>query len=83
MACVALYPGSVATEFVRSVAEQRGRDLSDSQTPLFVGRSTAALLTAADLRARSGSIQWVEDLATEFDIVDEHGHRPPGYRLRR
>jgi len=83
VACVALYPGSVATEFVRSVAEQRGRDLSDSQTPLFVGRSTAALLAADDLKARSGSIQWVEDLAAEFDIVDEHGRRPPGYRLRR
>jgi len=82
VACVSLYPGSVATEFVRSVAEERGRDVSDSQTPLFVGRATAALLGADDLMARSGSIQWVEDLAEEFDILDENGRRPPGYRLR-
>lgn len=82
VACVALYPGSVATEFVRSVAEERGRDLTDSQTPLFVGRATAALLAADDLLDRSGSIQWVEDLAEEFDVRDEHGRRPPGYRLR-
>ncbi len=82
LACISLYPGSVATEFVRSVAEERGRDVSDSQTPLFVGRATAALLMASDLGDRSGSIQWVEDLAEEFDIVDEAGRRPPGYRLR-
>jgi NAD(P)-dependent dehydrogenase (short-subunit alcohol dehydrogenase family) len=82
VACISLYPGSVATEFVRSVAEERGRDVSDSQTPLFVGRATVALLTASDLMDRSGSIQWVEDLAEEFDVVDEAGRRPPGYRLR-
>lgn len=82
VAAVALYPGSVATEFVREVARSRGRDLSDAQTPLFVGRSAAALLAADDLMARSGSIQWVEDLAEEFDIVDEQGRRPPGYARR-
>ena len=82
VACISLYPGSVATEFVRAVAEERGRDVSDSQTPLFVGRATTALLMAPDLMARSGSIQWVEDLADEFDVLDEAGRRPPGYRLR-
>ncbi|MGE0621556.1 MAG: SDR family NAD(P)-dependent oxidoreductase [Pseudomonadales bacterium] len=82
VAAVALYPGSVATEFVREVAASRGRDITDSQTPLFVGRCAAALLAADDLMARSGSIQWVEDLAGEFHIVDEHGRRPPGYARR-
>jgi len=82
VAAVALYPGSVSTEFVQAVAAESGRDLTDSQTPLFVGRATAALLSAPDLAARSGSIQWVEDLAEEFDVLDEHGRRPPGYRLR-
>lgn len=83
VACISLYPGSVATEFVRSVAAERGRDLVDAQTPLFVGRATAALLAADDLTDRSGSIQLVEDLAEEFDVLDEHGRRPPGYRLRK
>lgn len=82
VAAVVLYPGSVATEFVRSVAEQRGMDVSDSQTPLFVGRAAAALLAADDLMSRSGSIQWVEDLAEEFDILDENGRRPPPYARR-
>jgi dehydrogenase/reductase SDR family protein 1 len=82
VAAVVLYPGSVATEFVREVAASRGRDITDSQTPLFVGRAAAALLGADDLSARSGTIQWVEDLAEEFDVVDEHGRRPPGYARR-
>jgi hypothetical protein len=31
---------------------------------------------------RSGTIQWVEDLAEEFDLLDENGARPPGYPRR-
>ena len=57
-------------------------DLSTMQTPIFVGRAAAALLTADDLMSRSGSIQWVEDLAEEFDLTDEHGNRPPRYAQR-
>jgi len=57
-------------------------DLSQSQTPLFVGRAAVALLTARDLMQRSGTIQWVEDLAEEFGIVDENGRRPPRYPRR-
>ena len=56
--------------------------LSQAQTPLFVGRTAAALLAADDLLERSGTIQWVEDLAAEFDLHDENGNRPPGYPLR-
>lgn len=82
VAAVVLYPGSVATEFIRDAAQARRMDLSKSQTPLFVGRAAAALLGADDLMARSGTIQWVEDLAEEFDVVDENGGRPPGYARR-
>jgi NAD(P)-dependent dehydrogenase (short-subunit alcohol dehydrogenase family) len=82
IAAVVLYPGSVSTEFIEDAAKERGMDLSQSQTPLFVGRTAAALLSADDLSARSGTIQWVEDLAEEFDITDESGTRPPGYARR-
>ena len=58
-------------------------DLSKAQTPLFVGRAAAALLAADDLMQRSGCIQWVEDLAEEFDLYDENGLRPPGYPTRQ
>lgn len=77
VAAVALYPGSVSTEFIVDAAQAQGMDLTNSQTPLFVGRCTAALLQAADLMDRSGSIQWVEDLGEQFDVLDEHGKRPP------
>ncbi len=82
VAAVVLYPGSVATEFIQDVADAQGMDLSKSQTPLFVGRSAVALLTTPDLMSRSGTIQWVEDLAEEFDLKDEHGRRPPPYERR-
>ena len=83
VAAVALYPGAVSTEFIQDSAKQTGMDLSQAQTPLFVGRTAAALLAADDLMERSGSIQWVEDLAEEFDLTDEHGKRPPGYPRRQ
>ncbi|MEQ8693019.1 MAG: SDR family NAD(P)-dependent oxidoreductase [Pseudomonadales bacterium] len=73
---IVIYPGSVATEFIQDHAEAQGMDLSQSQTPLLVGRSVAALVNSDNLMARSGSIQWVEDLVEEFDVYDENGSRP-------
>lgn len=82
VAAVVLYPGSVSTEFIQDAAKYREMDLSQSQTPLLVGRSAVKLLNALDLLSRSGSIQWVEDLIEEFDLVDENGHKPPRYPQR-
>jgi len=82
VAAVVLYPGAVSTEFIVDSAAQTGMDLATLQTPLFVGRTAAALLAADDLMERTGSIQWVEDLAEEFDVFDEDGKRPPGYPRR-
>ena len=83
IAAISLYPSSVKTEFIVAAAAQGvGLNLDDAQSPLFVGRTVAALADADDLLARSGTIQWVEDLAEEFDIVDEDGRRPPGYSRR-
>jgi len=79
---VGLYPGSVATEFIVDANKDRQRDLSAMQTPLFVGRTVAAFAGSAKQLDRSGEILWVEDLAEEFDIVDENGNRPPGYSRR-
>lgn len=81
--CVSLYPAAVKTEFIVAAAESGiPMNLDDAQSPLFVGRTVAALATADDRLDRSGTIQWVEDLAAEFDIVDEDGKRPPGYAGR-
>ena len=40
-----------------------------------------AVVTGAVMK-RSGTIQWVEDLAEKFDILDENSKRPPGYPRR-
>jgi dehydrogenase/reductase SDR family protein 1 len=82
VAALVLYPGAVSTEFIRDSAGATGMDLAALQSPLFVGRAAAALLGADDLLGRSGTIQWVEDLAEEFGLLDEDGNRPPGYARR-
>ena len=74
-ACV-LYPGAVSTEFIQDAAEEQGMDLSQSQTPLLVGRAATSLLMSDDMMSRTGTIQWVEDLIAEFDLYDENGSRP-------
>ena len=79
---IVLYPGSVSTEFIQDAAATQDIDLSKSQTPLFVGRCAVAMLMSDNLMARTGTIQWVEDLAEEFDIFDENGNRPPRYEQR-
>lgn len=81
VAAVAIYPGSVSTEFIQDAAKERGMDLSKSQTPLFVGRCIVQMLLDREhLMDRTGKIVWIEDLGEEFKVLDEHGKRPPGYR---
>lgn len=38
------------------------------------------MATSGDFTGRSGSTQWVEHLAEEFGVVDDHGDPPPGAR---
>ena len=82
IASVTLYPGSVSTEFILEARGGTKESMDGAQTPLAVGRTAAALAVAPDLMSRSGSIQWVEDLAEEFDVVDELGRRPAPYARR-
>jgi dehydrogenase/reductase SDR family member 1 len=83
IACVTLYPGSVSTEFIVGARGVDPKDMDTAQTPLAVGRTLAALVTAPDLMDRTGTIQWVEDLGQEFGIVDEFGRAPAPYAQRR
>ncbi len=82
IACCAIYPGSVATEFIQEWSSKRGTDLSQAQTTLGVGRTIAALAQAPDLMERSGTIQWCEDLSRTFDVRDENGNLLPEYGRR-
>ncbi|MEO5899273.1 MAG: SDR family NAD(P)-dependent oxidoreductase [Ilumatobacteraceae bacterium] len=82
VACCSVYPGSVATEFIKEWAAQRGSDLSTAQTTLGVGRTIAALAELPDLMARSGRVLWIEDIAEELGITDEHGNALARYAQR-
>ncbi|MEM7217073.1 MAG: SDR family NAD(P)-dependent oxidoreductase [Pseudomonadota bacterium] len=76
-AAIVVYPGGVATEFIAEASKTMEIDLSKLQTPLLVGRGVAAMLAAGDLKALSGSIQLVDDLVEQYELVDENGTRPP------
>jgi NAD(P)-dependent dehydrogenase (short-subunit alcohol dehydrogenase family) len=47
-----------------------------SESPLFVGRAVAALATAPDLLARSGTLTSSWEVAREFEFTDSDGTRP-------
>lgn len=81
IAVFSLYPGAVKTEFIlEQAAKGIPMNLDDAQSPLFVGRTVAALAVAPWRMERTGRIQWVDDLAEELDILDEDGGRPPRYQ---
>lgn len=73
--CVAsVFPGLVRTEAVLKAAEHF--DLSNSESPQFIGRSVAAL--AADPRVLERSGQWLicAELAQEYGFSDIDGRQP-------
>jgi NAD(P)-dependent dehydrogenase (short-subunit alcohol dehydrogenase family) len=65
---LAVYPGLVRTESVMLNAQYF--DMSESQSPEFVGRAVAALVTAPDVLARSGTALSVTSLAQEFGLTE-------------
>lgn len=89
---VSLYPGLVRTERNLQLqregmwdAESGGLDLDKGETPSFSGRATVALACAPPdmLRALSGSVQVVAELAEQFGFDDEGATRPASIRSLR
>ena len=74
VAAVSLYPGLVRTERVMPFAEYL--DLSNSESPLFVGRAVAALAADPHIMDKSGSVLLTAKLAEEYDFTDVDGRRP-------
>jgi NAD(P)-dependent dehydrogenase (short-subunit alcohol dehydrogenase family) len=73
VAVVSLYPGLVRTEAVLAAGVF---DLSNSESPEFVGRAVAALWHAPDLLRLSGSTQVAAELAGRYHFTDVDGRRP-------
>lgn len=74
VAALALYPGLVRTEAVMRNAAFF--DMSNSESPQFIGRVIAGLLTDPDLMAKSGKVLVAAALARDYHITDIDGRRP-------
>ena len=74
VAVVSLYPGLVRTESVMRSAEFL--DLSNSESPQFIGRAVAALAADQNILERSGKTLVAAALAHEFGFTDIDGKQP-------
>jgi NAD(P)-dependent dehydrogenase (short-subunit alcohol dehydrogenase family) len=71
---VSLYPGLVRTEGVMRAAEFF--DLSNSESPEFVGRAVAALAGDPQVSRRNGQVVVAAELAAEYGFTDVDGKVP-------
>jgi dehydrogenase/reductase SDR family member 1 len=78
---VSLYPGLVRTEKVMEAAAFL--DLSNSESPHFVGRVLAGLATDPEVIARTGSVVVAAAYARERGIVDTDGRSPEPLTLEQ
>ena len=74
VAAVSLYPGLVRTESVIKAAEYF--DLSNSESPQFIGRAVAALAQDPNLMQKSGQVLVAAALALEYGFTDVDGKQP-------
>jgi NAD(P)-dependent dehydrogenase (short-subunit alcohol dehydrogenase family) len=71
---VSLYPGLVRTEKV--MAASQWLDLTNSESPVFIGRVVAALATDPNVIRLSGSVQVAAQLALDYGVSDVDGKAP-------
>lgn len=77
---VSLYPGLVRTERVMEHAEFM--DLSNSESPRFIGRVIAALTKNEQARSESnGSVRVAAELAASLGVIDMDGKLPTPLQL--
>ena len=74
VAVVSLYPGLVRTEKVLEAAAFL--DLSNSESPRFVGRAVAALASDPEVMGKSGRVLVAAALAREYGFTDTDGKQP-------
>jgi len=81
VAAVSVYPGLVRTEKVMEAAAYL--DLSNSESPQFIGRTIAALATDPAVMARSGTVVVAAAYAKEQGILDIDGRSPEPLTLEK
>jgi dehydrogenase/reductase SDR family member 1 len=73
---ISLYPGLVRTEAVMAAAAGGWFDLSNSESPEFIGRVVAALWQDPALLDRSGQVLVAAAVAAELGVRDVDGKQP-------
>jgi len=76
VAVVSLYPGLVRTEAVMAAAAGGWLDISNSESPEFIGRVVAALSAEPNLMRRTGQVLVAAQLAIELGVLDTDGRQP-------
>jgi len=71
---VSLYPGLVRTEKIMQAAAWL--DLSNSESPEFIGRAVAALAADPDVMRHTGAVRVAAGLALEYGFKDTDGKAP-------
>lgn len=71
---VSLYPGLVRTEKVMEAAAWL--DLSNSESPQFIGRAVVALACDANILERTGKVLIAASLGEEYGFADVDGKQP-------
>jgi dehydrogenase/reductase SDR family member 1 len=74
VAVVSMYPGLVRTESVMEAAAFL--DLSNSESPQFIGRAVAALAADPNLMQKSGQVLVAAAIAQEYGFTDIDGKQP-------
>jgi len=80
VAVVSLYPGLVRTESVMKNAKHF--DMSNSESPQFIGRVVATLSADPDIMKKSGRVLVAAQEALEYGIQDIDGGQPRPLTLR-
>jgi len=79
VAVVSLYPGLVRTEKVMEAAAFL--DMSNSESPQFIGRAVAALASDPNIMQKSGQVLVAAALALEYGFTDIDGKQPRPLKL--
>ncbi len=74
VAVVSLYPGLVRTEMVLKASAWL--DLSNSESPQFIGRAVVALAGDSSVMQKTGKVVIAASLALEYGFTDTDGKKP-------
>lgn len=81
VAVISLYPGLVRTESVVAAAAAGWLDLSNSESPEYIGKVINALANDPNVLAQSGQVVIAAAAGSEYDLTDVDGKCPKALTL--